>query len=142
MKLDRKKAIAVGAGLAMAVGGSLLLYAGRASRVPRYWEQTQGVVTSSQVRESNGRRIGEIEFQYQVAGRRVLGRQLHFVDAERAVRDLPNGKQVSVRYDPAQPEHSRLDEGERLTWRMAIAAALVGGGIGLFFWGLRRAAAA
>jgi hypothetical protein len=125
----------------MVAVGALLLYTGRVSRVPSYWEKSEGVIISSLVRETNGRRIGEIQFQYEVAGQRVLGRQLHFLDADRAVRDLPNGKKVVVHYDPAQPEHSRLDEAQQLTWRLAIAAMLMGGGIGLALWGIRRAAA-
>jgi hypothetical protein len=126
------------AGLALIGGGVVLIYTGRVSRVPRYWERAEGFVISSQVRDSNARRIGEVEFQYEIDGRKVLGRQLQFVDPDRTVGDLPRGKKVVVRYDPAQPEHSRLEEGERLTWRWAIAAALLGSGIGLLLWGVRR----
>ena len=133
-----KKWAPIAAGLALAASGVALLFTGRVSRVPRYWEQAEGVVITSQVRETKERRIGEIEFQYEIGGRKVLGRQLHFADPERAVRDLPRGRKVVVRYDPAQPENSRLDEGERLTWRWAIAAVLLGGGVALLLWAIRR----
>lgn len=131
---------AILAGVVLAAAGSYLIYTGRATRVPGYWEKTEGVVERSEIRAADDRRIAEIQFSYQAGGQRVLGRQLHFTPAEvdRVMRDLPQGKRITVYYDPARPENSRLGEPRQAAWRWAIAAALLGAGVGLALHGMRR----
>jgi hypothetical protein len=135
-----RRGAAVAVGLALALGGVALMYTDRAAQAPRHWEQVEGVVLSSAVKESDGRRFAEIQFEYEVGGQKVLARQLHFAPGEvdRMPGELPRGKMVTVWFDPMRPEQSRLMPGERANWRWPVAAAMLGAGLGLALHGLRR----
>jgi hypothetical protein len=121
-------------------GVALLVYAGRESRAPSYWEQADGVVLASEAKQSNGRRYAEIRFQYEAYGRKVLGRQLQFGpgSVDDIVSANPPGKGIAVRYDPAQPEHSLVVTSQRMNWRWGVSAVLIGCGVALALWGVRR----
>lgn len=134
------RGIAIGIGLALALSGAVLMFTPGSAKVPRYWEQADGVVLSSEVRETGGRRFAEIRFEYEVGGRKVLARQLHFTPGEvdKAPGELPRGKKVKVWFDPAKPEQSRLVAAEGANWRWIASAVLLGGGLGLALHGARR----
>jgi hypothetical protein len=138
----RRPAVAV-AGLALVVAGSVLLYTGEASKAPRYWERADATIIGSEVKQSGTRPYAEIRFEYQVYGRKVLGRQLQFGPGPPGdiAAAFPVGKSVEVRYDPAQPEHSMLITGGGPSWRRGIAAVLMGAGVAIALWGMRRRAA-
>jgi hypothetical protein len=136
----RRNFKAAAAGLALTAAGAVLLYTGRVRKAPDYWERVEGRVVSSEVKEANGRRYAEIRFEYEAFGRKVLGRQLQFGPGP--VRDIaaahPPGKPIAVRYDPAQPEHAMVSAEPGPSWRWGIAAVLMGGGVALLLWGMRR----
>jgi hypothetical protein len=88
------------------------------------WEEAPGKVTAAKMRVSRGAEGGEsyeprVSYQYKVGGRSLHGHRVRLASpapgdrptAQRVLDAYPEGKAVTVFYDPAKPESAVLEVG-------------------------------
>lgn len=128
------------AGLAMAAWGWRNMM--RARKL-RHWSTTEGMIEASTPASALDDLLPHIEFSYEVAGRhyrRVLDFPSGLNPSQELARNyierFPAGAEVSVYYDPAQPEQATLErKSGHDDWfiiAIGLGAALFGIGALLF----------
>ena len=108
------------------------------------WPTVLGTIRSSQIKESRGRRSGTtyipvIKYDYEVSGAFHSGDRVDggsrdvwsLEDAMEIARRYPEGEEVQVHYDPANPRMAFLEVGVKGGNWLALAAGLLmtGGGL-------------
>ena len=126
----------------LAAGGGLLLYGVRLIRqgqASRSWPTAPGVVRASRIRvgESRGSsrptRSVHVEYAYAVGGTERVSQRAGFGDPltdegmRAMVERYPEGKRVTVAYDPADPGRAVLEPGVQgiAYWALFIGAVFL-----------------
>jgi hypothetical protein len=94
------------------------------ARASSSWPTAAGAVISSEVSHSTDAEGGdsyspEVDYQYQVDGQNIINDQIKFGEnsydsrrrAEEIAANYPVGRQVTVYYDPEQPDKAVLEPG-------------------------------
>jgi hypothetical protein len=115
------------------------------------WPSAEGTVSKSEVKETHWEDIVEygveIQYTYKVGDKHYLANRISWAfdslaeikkdEAEKKVSEYPQGKGVTVYYDPGNPLIAVLDTGLSLRvhipWIIGILLLLVG--LGLYYYG-------
>jgi hypothetical protein len=134
--------VAILGGLLIALRGAHRMALGRETAA---WPTVPGWLVRAEIGNAifgrGGRRIETVHYRYEVDGARFDGSLLSYrrfgsvQEAEAAVRQISQHKQVTVHYDPARPERAVLVPavGPGATVDLLVGLALMTVGLGLWY---------
>lgn len=111
----------------------------RQASVVRRWRTTYGIVVSSEVVQSVGADEEgsvwwpEVQYEYEVGGQRLRGRQIQATTAslsgnrgaaQKLAARYPVGERVRVAFDPADPTSAALAKGTSRGWLLLVVGGL------------------